>query len=162
MNASNPFQVPSCFQINHEQRRRDRFKKAVLAGVVAGVLLLLGLLIEGCKSERAAAATPIAPLGEVPAAPVDPQTSTALTVATPAPVPHPAPAVVPKSVPPSVSKANAVASAGHPAVVYVVKAGDTLTRIARTHGTTVKAIEAANNLTTDRIVIGARLKLPEA
>jgi len=43
---------------------------------------------------------------------------------------------------------------------YVVKSGDSLTRIARAHGTTVKAIKAANGLTSDRIVIGQALKLP--
>ncbi len=43
---------------------------------------------------------------------------------------------------------------------YVVKSGDTLTKIARTHGTTVKAIEAENNLTTTRIKVGQKLKIP--
>jgi LysM repeat protein len=45
---------------------------------------------------------------------------------------------------------------------YVVKAGDTLDRIARTHGTTVRAIKAANGLTSDRLVVGHSLKLPKA
>jgi len=44
----------------------------------------------------------------------------------------------------------------------VVKSGDTLTRIAKTHGTTIQAIEAANGLTDDRILVGAKLKIPEA
>jgi LysM repeat protein len=43
---------------------------------------------------------------------------------------------------------------------YVVKSGDTLTKIAKTHGTTVKAIEAENNLSTTRIHVGQKLKLP--
>ncbi len=43
---------------------------------------------------------------------------------------------------------------------YVVKSGDTLTRIARTHGTTIKALEAENNLTTTRIKVGQKLKIP--
>jgi LysM repeat protein len=43
---------------------------------------------------------------------------------------------------------------------YVVRSGDTLTRIAKTHGTTVKAIEAANNLSTTQIKVGQKLKLP--
>jgi LysM repeat protein len=45
---------------------------------------------------------------------------------------------------------------------YVVKSGDSLGRIARTHGTTVQAIKAANGLTSDRVVAGQRLKLPES
>jgi len=43
---------------------------------------------------------------------------------------------------------------------YVVKSGDNLTRIAKLHGTTVKAIEAENNLTTTKIHVGQKLKIP--
>ncbi|MBU6398812.1 MAG: LysM peptidoglycan-binding domain-containing protein [Verrucomicrobia bacterium] len=45
---------------------------------------------------------------------------------------------------------------------YTVKSGDTLGRIAKRHGTTVKAIKAANALRTDRITVGQKLKLPSA
>jgi LysM repeat protein len=44
--------------------------------------------------------------------------------------------------------------------VYVVKTGDSLTKIARAHGTTVRAMRAANNLKTDRILVGQKLKVP--
>src|ERR1019366_978634 len=44
---------------------------------------------------------------------------------------------------------------------YVVKSGDSMSRIARTHGTTVQALKAANGLTSDRVVAGQSLKLPE-
>jgi LysM repeat protein len=43
---------------------------------------------------------------------------------------------------------------------YTVKSGDTLTKIAKAHGTTVKAIKAASNLTTDHIKVGQKLKIP--
>jgi LysM repeat protein len=43
---------------------------------------------------------------------------------------------------------------------YIVKSGDTLTRIASRNGTTVKAIKSLNNLSTDRITVGQKLKLP--
>jgi LysM repeat protein len=43
---------------------------------------------------------------------------------------------------------------------YTVKSGDTLTKIAKAHGTTVKAIQAANNLTTTKISVGKKLKIP--
>lgn len=43
---------------------------------------------------------------------------------------------------------------------YTVKSGDTLTTIAKKHGTTVKALQAANNLTTTKIKVGQKLKLP--
>lgn len=44
--------------------------------------------------------------------------------------------------------------------VYVVKSGDSLTKIAKAHGTTVKAIEAENGLSTTRIKVGQKLKMP--
>ncbi|MDB6018911.1 MAG: LysM peptidoglycan-binding protein [Pedosphaera sp.] len=44
--------------------------------------------------------------------------------------------------------------------VYVVKSGDSLTKIAKEHGTTVKAIRAANDLKTDKIKVSQHLKLP--
>jgi LysM repeat protein len=44
--------------------------------------------------------------------------------------------------------------------LYTVKNGDTLTRIAKHFGTTVKAIQAENNLTTTKIKVGDKLKIP--
>jgi LysM repeat protein len=44
--------------------------------------------------------------------------------------------------------------------VYVVKSGDVLERIAKSHGTSVKAIKTANNLHTDHLKVGQKLKMP--
>ena len=44
--------------------------------------------------------------------------------------------------------------------IYVVKPGDTLTRIAHKFGVTVKAIETENNLTTTKINVGKKLQIP--
>ena len=57
--------------------------------------------------------------------------------------------------------AHASATASPSPSRYVVKAGDTLGRIARAHRTTVQALKAANGLTSDRIVVGHSLKMPE-
>ncbi len=43
---------------------------------------------------------------------------------------------------------------------YTVKSGDSLTKIAKAHGTTVKAIQAENHLTTTSIKAGQKLKIP--
>ncbi len=46
------------------------------------------------------------------------------------------------------------------AETYTVKSGDTLSKIAKSHGTTVKAIQSENNLTTTAIKVGQKLKIP--
>jgi LysM repeat protein len=45
---------------------------------------------------------------------------------------------------------------------YVVKSGDTLFGIARACGCMVKALKSVNGLTTDRLMVGQKLKLPES
>lgn len=58
MNTSNPFQIPACLQrADIQQRRRNRFKKIVVATMAAFVTLLVVLLIEGCVSEHAKTST---------------------------------------------------------------------------------------------------------
>lgn len=64
---------------------------------------------------------------------------------------------------PSVAATTAVAPTVGTEVAgetYTVKSGDTLTTIAKKHGTTVKALQAANNLTTTKIKVNQKLKLP--
>ncbi len=46
------------------------------------------------------------------------------------------------------------------AQTYTVKSGDTLTRIAAHYGVSLKALRAANNLKTDSIRVGQKLKIP--
>jgi LysM repeat protein len=43
---------------------------------------------------------------------------------------------------------------------YAVKSGDTLSKIATQHGTSIKALRAANHLKTDKIHVGDKLKIP--
>jgi LysM repeat protein len=61
-----------------------------------------------------------------------------------------------------VSKAGAEASAtaSGDATFYTVKPGDVLMKIAKAHNTTVKAIEALNDMKTSAIKAGQRLKVP--
>ncbi|HVU28231.1 MAG TPA: LysM peptidoglycan-binding domain-containing protein [Verrucomicrobiae bacterium] len=44
--------------------------------------------------------------------------------------------------------------------LYTVKSGDSLTKIAKAHGVTVKALESENSLTTTKIKVGQKLKIP--
>lgn len=46
--------------------------------------------------------------------------------------------------------------------VYTVKSGDTLSKVATAHKTTVKELQRLNNLPTTQIKVGQKLKLPPA
>lgn len=71
---------------------------------------------------------------------------TATASATPTPSPTPTPTPKPS---PSATQ-----------VIHTVVSGDTLLRIASKYGVTVKAIQAANSLTTTNINAGQKLKIP--
>ncbi|MBU6409449.1 MAG: LysM domain-containing protein [Verrucomicrobia bacterium] len=138
-----------------ERRRRERFKKYVFVSIAVAVLLLVGLLIQGCKSERAAAGGPIpsaAAVSTLPAMP-EPASQDAITAA---PIAMPSPQ-------PTVSKLDRPAQSKHAAatVAVAVRSGDTLSGIARLHRTTVAAIKAANGLDSDHIFAGQTLKIPQ-
>jgi LysM repeat protein len=44
--------------------------------------------------------------------------------------------------------------------VYAVQSGDSLTKVARMHGTTVRGLKDANNLTSDFLSVGQKLNVP--
>ena len=135
--------------------------------MAAVVVLLVGALIEGCMSEQAANTTPTTSskvtelrtprLNQLPAPRLN-QTAEAWPAPDSNSQPEPAPIHKPATV---IANENLPAPS-HSETVYVIKSGDTLTRIAKAHGTTVKALKAANGLASDNIVVGARLKIPEA
>ena len=126
--------------------------------MATSILLLVGLLIEGCMSEHAKVAASTSFAADLPEPAPDTSMLAAKQVSVPIPLQNPQPVVSQSTA--AVSKMN-IPSASHPETVYVVKSGDTLTHIARTHRITVKTILAVNNLASDHIAIGAKLKLPE-
>lgn len=67
----------------------------------------------------------------------------------------PAPAAAPPA-----GATGVAATVGDNGGLYKVKSGDTLSKIATEHHTTVKAIQSANNLVDSRIKVGQQLKLP--
>jgi len=230
--ALNPFNAPGSPQAEQRRLRRARFKFVVWTIVVANVLLLMGMLIQGCQREPAAGETSSGSAAEKASsdtngtamaqptpdtnAPVTPtfdrpvtNTTAEATVTNAAPNPAQRGArqyVVVKgdsfykiakannismkaladanpgvnsaklkvgqalqipvgAEPATASSASATTHASATVSAsssrYVVKAGDTLDRIARAHRTTVKAIKMANGLTSDRITVGRVLKMPE-
>ena len=59
--------------------------------------------------------------------------------------------------------ASAPSAPSMPKAVYVVRAGDSLTAIARTHGTSIRTLASLNHLDASKpILIGQRLKVPVA
>jgi LysM repeat protein len=161
MKTANPFQIPSCLQrADLRQRRQERFKKTVGITVSAVAALLVVLLIEGCMTEQAKSSgtskTSVATAAKMPSIQEIPATmSVPVVIAQPKSVT--APTVAPetlKVVTPAVIRSTET--------VYVVKPGDTLSRIAKLHQTTVKTIKAVNGLNSDIIAVGAKLKLPTA
>jgi LysM repeat protein len=65
--------------------------------------------------------------------------------------------------PPSATSASATSApavAENGSQIYTVKSGDTLSKIATRFSVTVKAIRSANNLRTDSIKVGQKLKIP--
>jgi LysM repeat protein len=82
-------------------------------------------------------------------------------------IPQPKPAVAkttpstdPAKVTPTPVKDSGTTPAPAQTLTYKVKSGDTLSKIARAHGTTVAAIKSGNNLSTDNLSIGQSLKIP--
>ncbi|MSU21060.1 MAG: LysM peptidoglycan-binding domain-containing protein [Pedosphaera sp.] len=69
----------------------------------------------------------------------------------------PAASAAPARVPGLVEPARAETGDGK---THVVKAGENLTKIAKQHGTTAAAIRAANNMKTDQLLVGKKLKIP--
>jgi peptidoglycan endopeptidase LytE len=69
-------------------------------------------------------------------------------------IPAPAPAAT------TAGATTPTADTGTGEKLYTVKSGDSLTKIATDQGTTIKALRAANNLKTDAIKVGQKLKIP--
>ena len=163
-----------------ERRRRERFKIGVYAALGTAAFFLAGMLIQGCQNRQEAAS--VEPKTETteqatnqslpqPTNPTDPALATASrpesNSASPAPASE---APLPPEPTPSASAASAPALTNTPpaapvtaeSAVYVVKHGDSLFKIARAHGTSVKALKGANGLKGDTIVAGRKLKIPRA
>ncbi len=174
MSNPNPF-VPKGSLLDQQMRRRSNLKVGVSCVMVVGVAALVAMLIQGCKRDNAPDSnapstdqdtnppaiqtdtngtpgmagdtngTPVAPVADTnlpPPAPVVANT----------PAPLPAPVQTPAEVP------QAPESSGSE---YVVVAGDTLGKIARKNGVSLKALEAANpGVNPRRLKVKQKLVIP--
>ncbi len=222
MNSPSPL-VPQGSNLEQQNQARSTLKVKIFCALGVNVVVLLVLLMQGCKREQPTTPTELSPLvTDTNPPPVDMSDTNAAYVAatnatvTPpsspvaepaAPTPAPAAAaseyailkgdtfstIAPKfgvsvkalqaanptvdasklqigkkivipapaaAVVPSTSVGGGVAAVGNNGGPYKVKSGDTLSKIASEHHTTVKAIQSANNLTDSRIKVGQLLKLP--
>jgi LysM repeat protein len=68
--------------------------------------------------------------------------------------------VIPPAAPASMGSAPMSTGLDAGVTIYTVKSGDTLTKIAKAHGSTVKAIQKENGMVTTGIKVGQKLKIP--
>jgi hypothetical protein len=171
--------------LSADARGRKHVPFAVFAVILIHIVLFMVLLIAaGCRA-KARAKRNLQPLPEMMAQKAPQLLQAALPLSTNAPAPAPlvplgiAPALIQpliateppleKPVPPPVRKAaqkTLPAQAQRPtpnqtrkAKVYVVKAGDTVERIAKIHGTSVQAIKSENNLKNHLLKPGQQLRV---
>ena len=168
---ANPFSAPTAYQADQQKLRRERVKITFYAIIGTLVVFCLALLFQGCKHYEPNAENPITALPSdrissdlPPVANVsEPVISSNLEDVPPtAPVIEPAPVVSTPAVS-AAPESKPVVTVPEPApteTLYVIKRGDSLSAIAKAHQTTVKALKAANGLTSDRILIGKTLKIP--
>jgi LysM repeat protein len=194
MSTSTPIIPPGSPLQRQRPPSTSRFFVTVCAILAVHVVLLAGLLIQGCKREdrnvelttnrepafvannpetNTAPNAPQSAIPQLPPNPVNPVTPGAVNSGPIGAATNPSAVAGAEPLTnalgdlarPSVTRDNAPTVAPPAAidagpVIYTVKQGDTLTRIARAHGISVRALRALNDLKTDRILVGQKLKIP--
>ncbi len=144
MNNPNPF-VPQG-SLLEQDKRRSRMKLAVFCVLAFGVCGLTAMLIQGCKRENTEAENN--PPVDTNAMAVDTNLPPMNASNTMAVIPTNLPVIVPPPVESTTTE-------------YTVVAGDTLGKIAKAHGISLKALEAANpNVQPTRMKIGDKIMIP--
>jgi LysM repeat protein len=178
---SNPFLTPGTPAVRLEMQRQERFRLGVYCTLAALGVFLGAMLFQGCQKEQANSpssqlpgdATSAIAERAVPAqlgvgsdstvtdtaVSASNQVAQSPAVSLPGSVPEPTATNMPLDASQLSAPEPAVHAAAAPST-STVRRGDTLTKIARTHHTTVAAIKSANSLKTDRIVAGTRITLP--
>lgn len=135
---------------------------AILAASIAGVTLARPAL-DGRISVLDAAALEASPTPAATMPPSPTATATPRPTPSPLPTPTPTPTPTPSPTPTPATPAPTPVPTATPAPVrtYVVQEGDTLAAIAQQFGTTVAALQAANDIEDpNQIIIGETLVIP--
>jgi LysM repeat protein len=144
MNNPNPF-IPQG-SVLEQNKRRSRMKFAVGCVVIAGAAGLTAMLIQGCKREQPSENPPPQPMELTNPPPIEPTNP---------------PPVEPTNPPPIVPIAPISSIVPAVGTEYTVVKGDTLAKIAKAHGVTLKALEEANpGVVPTKLKINQKLTLP--
>lgn len=147
MNSPNPF-VPQGSLLEQQSKRRSRLKFAVFCVLAVGVTGLTAMLIQGCKREQNEAETQPPPL--------ETNETANTNVAPPMEASNP-----PVQPPPAVNAPPVAPVAAPSESEYVVVKGDSLWKIAKKNGVSVKALEEANpGVDAARLKVGQKLVIP--
>ncbi len=152
MNNPNPF-VPKGSLLEQQSQRRSRLKLAVFCVLAVSVTGLTAMLIQGCKREKPDTDLnpPSLATNDVPMDATNPPLN---SVSNP-PVVIPPPTNPPVVLPPVVDAAPVGGSE------YVVAKGDSLAKIAKLKGVTLKALQAANpTVVPTKLKVGQKLVIP--
>jgi LysM repeat protein len=162
MNNPNPF-VPKGSLLEQQNKRRSHMKLGVSCVLAVSVAGLMVMLIQGCKQNKTdeppvdtTLVTPPVDTNPPPVLDTNPPpsapASNVVSVPTPPPPPPIAPPVpVPPPQPPEAA----------PGSDYTIAKGDSLAKIAKKTGVTLKALEAANpTVKPTKLKIGQKLAIP--
>jgi LysM repeat protein len=147
MSNPNPF-VPKGSLLELQSKRRSNLKIGVSCVLAVGIIGLLAMLIQGCKRDTSSE-TPTTTDQDTNVPAIQTDTNAPTMVDTNAPIVT-APVLTNTPPPPVVTQPMIPAPAENPAPAetggseYVVVSGDTLGKIAKKNGVTLKALEAAN------------------
>ena len=174
MNNPNPF-VPQGSLQEQQNKRRANLKLGVLGVLTVSVVCLTVMLIQGCKQKAPVDDTPTASVDTntipVPDTNVPPSLDTNQAPQIPAPgtnVSVPSPVNNIAQVPAPITPIQPITAPQPPATPdlgaggeYVVVKGDSLAKIAKKNGVSLKALEEANvGVKPSKLKIGQKLVIP--
>ena len=160
MNNPNPF-VPKGSLLEQQSQRRSRLKLAVFCVLAVGVTSLVAVLIQGCKREKPTDETLNPPSLDTNSIATDTNLPPMNEVSNPPVVVPPAASNPPVVVPPLAQVAPVEPVAPVAGSDYVVVKGDSLAKIAKKNGVTLKALEAANpGVVPTKLKINQKLTIP--
>jgi LysM repeat protein len=158
MSNPNPF-VPKGSLLEQQTQRRSRLKLAVFCIVAVGVTGLVAMLIQGCKRDTSTDLNPLPDVStnsSVTDTNLNPPLTTDTNTAPPIYVP---PTIT--NTPPTPPQPQVTPTVETGGTEYVVVAGDTLGKIAKKNGVSLKALEAANpGVDSKHLKVKQKLTIP--